>query len=143
MFSPHYYHQYVCNLSSNIYKGNSFFFIPRSYVSWTGWEDSFLCLLLEYFRSIGTKETKKILDKERYMDSMRRQDDLLRASLHFGWKRVKYDKDGPSFKDFTSKSLAQQRAAFVDMALGNLKKIKDAEAYHKKKYESESYYLKM
>lgn len=126
----YYYHQDSCNISANLLRGNSFFFIPSTYFAWTGWEDGFLythfcevsgLLLLEYFRSIGSEETKKILVSERLTDSLRRQDDLLRASLHLRWKKVKYDKDGPGFKDFTLKSLAQQRAAFVDMAQANLK----------------------
>ena len=126
----YYYDQDACNISTNLMRGNSFFFIPSKYVPWTGWEDGFLYAhfremsglsLLEYFRSIGSEETKKILVSERETDSMRRQDDLLRASLHFAWEKVKYNKDAPSFKDFTLKYLAQKRAAFVDMAQANLK----------------------
>ena len=126
----YYYDQDACNISINLMRGNSFFFIPSKYVPWTGWEDGFLYAhfremsglsLLEYFRSIGSEETKKILVSERQTESMRRQDDLLRASLHFAWEKVKYNKDAPSFKDFTLKYLAQKRAAFVDMAQANLK----------------------
>ena len=148
----YYYHQKGCNISDNLMRGNSFFFIPSTYVPWTGWEDGFIyshfremsgLSLLEYFRSIGSEETKKILVSERLNDSRRRQDDLLRASLHFAWDKVKYGKDSPSFKDFTLKYLAQKRAAFVDMAEDNLKNIKYAEALYQKKKDSDFYYLKM
>ena len=130
----YYFQQSKCNISANIYKGNSVFYVDYKETHFTCWERDFLWAhfqnmsglsLLEYFRHIGREETRKILEDQRLRDSLQIQEGLARRALKELWERERKSSPNLPFPDFLKHHLQNMNNHYVSIGLSNLSAIKD------------------
>ena len=129
-----YYHQSKCNISANLFKGNSVFYVDVKEYNFTCWEEYFIWMhfsnvsglsLLEYFRSIGAYETKQIREDLRFQDSIERQDILSREALKDLWERERKLSPNLPFPDFLQQHIQKMNKHYVSIGLSNLSAMKD------------------
>ena len=148
----YYYHQKGCNISANLFRDNSIFYVNYKETYFTCWEECFLLdhfhdvsglSLLEYFRHIGREATKKILEDQRLQDSLKVQETLSRQAIKDLWERERKSSPNLPFPEFLKAHLQQMNKKFVSFGLSNLSAMKDDRrklSYHKK---AAHYSLKM
>ena len=130
----YYYHQKGCNISANLFRGNSIFYVYYKETYFTCWEEYFLWAhfrdmnglsLLEYFRSIGVQETKEILESQRIQDSLQIQEALARRALKELWERERKSSPNLPFPEFMKAHLKEMNQNFVTFGLSNLSALRN------------------
>ena len=148
----YYYHQKGCNISSNIYNGNSVFYVDYKETHFTCWERDFLWAhfqnmsglsLLEYFRHIGREETRKILENQRLRESLEIQEGLARRALKELWERERKSSPNLPFPEFLKAHLQEMNQKFVTFGLSNLSALKNDRRQLSYQKKAAQYSLKM
>lgn len=130
----YYYHQSVCNISDNLFRGNSVFYVDYKKTHFTFWEREFLrdnfydmsgLSLLEYFRHIGREETRKILESQRIQDSLQIQEGRARRALKELWERERKFSPNLPFPEFFKAHLQEMNQKYVSFGLSNLSALKN------------------
>ena len=148
----YYFQQSKCNISANIYKGNSAFYVDYKETYFTCWERDFLLdnfydmsglSLLEYFRHIGREATRKILEDQRLRDSLQIQEGLARRALKELWERERKSSPNLPFPEFLKAHLQEMNQKFVTFGLSNLSALKNDRRQLSYQKKAAHYSLKM
>ena len=148
----YYYEQDACNISDNIYNGNSVFYVYYKETQFTCWERDFLWAhfrdmsglsLLEYFRHIGREATRKILEDQRLPDSLQIQEGLARRALKELWERERKSSPNLPFPEFLKAHLQEMNQKFVTFGLSNLSALKNDRRQLSYQKKAAHYSLKM